>query len=1178
MPYIGQPPVTGDTTKSFRLLDNLASFTLTFDATSSSVVDTSANTLTFANHRFVTAQRVTYTDGGGTAIGGLTDGTAYFIIKVDQNTIQLASSASNANNSTAISLSSGAAGGSHTLNLAFDGTNTKFKATYGNGTKAKISRAGQLLISINGVLQQAQESSTPTLGFGLDSDSTIVFSQAPVSTDVLFGQILADTITNFDTQDNTLDVFTGDGSTTAFTLSKKPASSNDILVTLDGVVQYPTTTSTSNAYSVSDNTLSFTAAPADGVAIQVRHIGFAGATSSAVTGLYGRTGNVTLSSSDDDITVGNVTAGIITATSYGSISGTTASFSGNVSVGGTLTYEDVTNIDAVGLITARKGIKVDDLGVQVGTGATVDSAGNNILTFLTNGSERLRITSDGDVGIGDNAPNSNYGTNLSVHSTATDGARLKISDGSTGKGNTDGLDIISTGSVAYFINRENAHMSFSTNDTERLRIDSSGRLLLGTTTEGVAQSDDLTVATSGDTGITVRSGTSSNGNLFFSDGTSGTDEYRGYVQYDHSANELIFGSDATARMRIDSSGNIGIGIDSPASILHIKKNSSNTSPTSHNFPATQSGLFVDNQNTGTNGTFSAVTLRAYNSGSTAQSASIIAQSTSSGFSPSLLFMQRSGSGTQAERMRIDSSGNLGIGESSPDTTLHIDSGSTPTTLKISSNTESSIDFEDKGGSAKRYKIGTNITSNDGQFEFKDMTANVERMRITSDGNVRIGSTAGGTQPLCIAGSDSSGVNLQFQNSTTGNNSNDGVLIGLSGGEDGQFWNYENNNLLFGTNNTESMRVDNGGRLLIGTTSSRSPGGIEASFQVEGTGAADSSITMVRNSNDVNPAYLILGKSRGTSNGSNTIVADDDNIGSIQWAAADGTDIGSTAAYITCAVDGGPGANDMPGRLLFGTTPNGSNSPVTRLRITENGFTKITSNNNYVNVNGLYHELNSHISNAQNLIIESSNSSYASVAVDINVVRSSTSAYSFLRGVSGNFADTEFNLRGDGNGYADGTWSGGGADYAEYFEWSDGNTGAEDRRGISVVLVGDKIREAVAGEEPIGVISGNPSVVGDADYDRWKDKYLRDDYGTYIQENYEVEDDDGNTIVQQRRQLNPNYNPDTTYVSREDRTEWDTVGLMGKLRIRKGQVTGARWIKMRDINDNVEEWLVRQVDK
>ena len=91
---------------------------------------------------------------------------------------------------------------------------------------------------------------------------------------------------------------------------------------------------------------------------------FRSATSSAVTGLYGRTGNVTLSSSDDDITVGNVTAGIITATSFGSISGTTASFSGNVSVG-TLTYEDVTNIDSVGLITARSGVKFGASGTTV---------------------------------------------------------------------------------------------------------------------------------------------------------------------------------------------------------------------------------------------------------------------------------------------------------------------------------------------------------------------------------------------------------------------------------------------------------------------------------------------------------------------------------------------------------------------------------------------------------------------------------------------------------------------------------------------------------------------------------------------------------------------------------------------------------------------------------------------
>jgi hypothetical protein len=96
-----------------------------------------------------------------------------------------------------------------------------------------------------------------------------------------------------------------------------------------------------------------------------------------------------------------------------------------------------------------------------------------------NGVERLRITSGGDVGIGDNAPNSNYGTNLSVHSTATDGARLKLSDGTSGKGNTDGFDLISTGGVAYILNRENADMSFSTNNSERLRIYANGKIHLG---------------------------------------------------------------------------------------------------------------------------------------------------------------------------------------------------------------------------------------------------------------------------------------------------------------------------------------------------------------------------------------------------------------------------------------------------------------------------------------------------------------------------------------------------------------------------------------------------------------------------------------------------------------------------------------------------------------------------
>lgn len=179
-------------------------------------------------------------------------------------------------------------------------------------------------------------------------------------------------------------------------------------------------------------------------------------------------------------------------------------------------------------------------------------------------------------------------------------------------------------------------------------------------------------------------------------------------------------------------------------------------------------------------------------------------------------------------------------------------------------------------------------------------------------------------------------------------------------------------------------------------------------------------------------------------------------------------------------------------------------------------------------------------------------------------RPANASYSFFSAFSdaSGANDLEFKLAGDGNGTCDGSWTGGGADYAEYFEWADGNPQAEDRRGIAVVLDGDKIREATPGEAPVGVISGNPSVVGDAAALRWAGKYLRDDFGTYaVDENGE-------------RQLNPGFDPALGYTPRAARAEWDMVGLIGKLRLRKGQVTGAGWIKMRDVSDQVEQWLVR----
>ena len=227
----------------------------------------------------------------------------------------------------------------------------------------------------------------------------------------------------------------------------------------------------------------------------------------------------------------------------------------------------------------------------------------------------------------------------------------------------------------------------------------------------------------------------------------------------------------------------------------------------------------------------------------------------------------------------------------------------------------------------------------------------------------------------------------------------------------------------------------------------------------------------------------------------------------------------------------------------------------------------------------------------------------------DATRAANASYGFFIGSSGDEGDNEIRMMGDGSINSDGSNNlGSGADYAEYFEWKDGNSSSEDRRGYSVVLDGNQIVKATDSDDAskiIGVISGNPAVVGDSAWNKWNQKHLKDNFNTYIWEDYtqtEWTDADGNFISHQtdlipdgvtapddavvvskeedgttnlqRRKVNPSWDSTATYVPRSDRKEWDTVGLMGKLRLKKGEPTGTNWIKMRDIDSNVEEWLVR----
>jgi len=251
-------------------------------------------------------------------------------------------------------------------------------------------------------------------------------------------------------------------------------------------------------------------------------------------------------------------------------------------------------------------------------------------------------------------------------------------------------------------------------------------------------------------------------------------------------------------------------------------------------------------------------------------------------------------------------------------------------------------------------------------------------------------------------------------------------------------------------------------------------------------------------------------------------------------------------------------------------------------------------------------------------IFASHSTYGEDVIHGDATRAATSSYNLIRMTSGGNNDSEMIVDGAGAAFFDGVVTAAGfADYAEYFEWNDGNSSDEDRVGISVKLLENKIVASSSSDDAsdiIGVVSGSPVIVGDGDMpDNWNHKYLRDEWNRFIYEDYTIteweeeqtnikgiksmvtvfyETDkipdnvtppsdavvksteiDGSTKLQ-RKKLNSAYDPALTYVPRSKRKEWDMVGIMGKLRIKKGQKTGTNWIKMRDISDTVEEWLVR----
>jgi hypothetical protein len=417
-----------------------------------------------------------------------------------------------------------------------------------------------------------------------------------------------------------------------------------------------------------------------------------------------------------------------------------------------------------------------------------------------------------------------------------------ISEGDTS------AEVIDTGSDGRFV--------VTTEGSERLRITSAGLVGIGTNSPGSynAYADDLVIANgSGNPGITLAGSATGWGSIYFADGTTGSELYSGYIQYSHTNDRMTFATGGgLAAMHIDSSQRVGIGTTTPQSPLTVGA-------------TTDFGAIVKISRTDAN--FNSGMLVLGNGNSTdnyvgvwrgdANSVTTGGQYLNLGGYDGIVFAAgASALGAQTERMRIDSSGRVGIGTTSPTRQLHI---------------------------------------------HNDTAA---YLQLTTSGSI---SGASGGFQLIHNGAGDLRANLVQR---------------------------ENAPMTFSTNDTERVRIDSSGRLLVGTSTNIGSQNIQI-------GTAQGTLGLYKFANNDDGGELTFATSRNGTVGSQTIVNNNDFLGRMFFRGSDGSAF-IRGAEIACRVDGTPGANDMPGRLVFSTTADGASSPTERMRIQADGNINLNS--------------------------------------------------------------------------------------------------------------------------------------------------------------------------------------------------------------------------------------------
>ena len=470
-----------------------------------------------------------------------------------------------------------------------------------------------------------------------------------------------------------------------------------------------------------------------------------------------------------NITSHNIhSSGILTATGL--------DISGDATIGGVLTYEDVTSIDSVGLITARNGIDCN---------ADLDVDGH---TNLDNVSIAGITTFTGNVRIGDNTSiSANVNADNLVLGQTTGNHGITILSGASAVGNLFFGDNANTSAAGIQYFHVDNHMEFRLAGSERLRISSNGRVGISTVTPEAR----LDVYDTSGLGILSRSAS-----------TQSTDTNKALKVRNNSSTDTF---NVSYKGQGYFAGKVGIGQNNPNTTLEIKSDAN--AQTTATIPTLR--ITNDDGSASANDITGSVEFFTEDSSDPNHISGFMRNisETNAGVNFSLVFGTKSSNigGDATEKLRIQSDGKIGIGTDNPQTTLHIRQTTDNNTdgFRISRANSNATYSQFINGDNSSFNIGFSNPS----------TADPDpQITLLQGGNVGVG-TDNPKLNLHIHQNNSNASFAHFTNTTTGVNANQGVSFGLDSDENAVIYHYGSNNIRFATGGTEKVRITSGGNVI-----------------------------------------------------------------------------------------------------------------------------------------------------------------------------------------------------------------------------------------------------------------------------------------------------------------------------------------------------------------------------